>query len=73
MLRHLMKQSTAPKAVSALGQLITPAALRARWAVSNMFLWRARREGTLKSVKLGKHVRFRLADVEKFEVQRLIG
>jgi hypothetical protein len=52
---------------------LTPAALRERWAVSNMFLWRARRDGKLKSVKLGKHVRYRVTDVEQYEAKRLIG
>lgn len=51
-------------------QLITPKALRQRWAVSQMFLWRARRDGKLPAIKLGgKHVRFLLADIEKFEQQ----
>ena len=76
MRRHLkqtkplpMKTSTPPAETKPVTQLLTPAALRQRWAVSNMFLWRARRDGTLPAVKLGKHVRFVLADVEKFEAE----
>jgi hypothetical protein len=35
-----------------------------------MFLWRARRDGKLPSLKLGgKHVRYLLSDVERFEEQ----
>lgn len=49
--------------------LITAAQLRARWHVSQMYLWRMRRDGKLPALKLGKHVRFRLADVEAFERQ----
>ena len=69
MTRYLMKTSTPPTETKPVPQLITPAALRQRWAVSNMFLWRARRDGRLPAVKLGKHVRFVLADVEKFEAE----
>lgn len=76
MRRHLrqtkplpMKTST-PAAAETAPQLITPRALCQRWAVSNMFLWRARRDGRLPAVKLGKHVRFVLADVERFEKER---
>jgi excisionase family DNA binding protein len=47
--------------------LITPAELRARWKVSMMFLHRARRAGKLPFLKIGRHTRFRLADVEAFE------
>jgi excisionase family DNA binding protein len=68
-MRRLMKTNPPPAETKPAPQLITPAALRQRWAVSNMFLWRARRDGKLPAVKLGKHVRFVLADVEKFEAE----
>jgi len=61
--------TTTPAETKPAPQLITPRALCQRWAVSNMFLWRARRDGRLPAVKLGKHVRFVLADVEKFEAE----
>lgn len=67
--RLLMKAPT-PTTTEPAAQLITPRALCQRWSVSPMFLWRARRDGKLNAVKLGnKHVRFLLADVEKFETQ----
>lgn len=52
--------------------LLTPAQLRERWSVSEMFLWRARKAGRLAALKLGKHTRYRLADVEAFEQQATI-
>ena len=48
---------------------LTPAELRARWKVSAMFLWRKRRDGKLKAYKIGKGVRFLLADVQQIEAQ----
>jgi len=52
--------------------LLTPAQLRDRWTVSEMFLWRARKAGRLAALKLGRHTRYRLADVEAFEQQSTI-
>ena len=62
-----MKTSTPPAETKPAPQLITPRALCQRWAVSNMFLWRARRDGKLPYLMLGHRVRYRLADVEKYE------
>jgi hypothetical protein len=68
-MRNLMKPNT-PTATEPAPQLVTPRALCERWKVSNMFLWRARRDGKLPSFKLGgKHVRYLLSDVERFEEQ----
>ncbi len=66
MVRNTMKSSVKDSVHS---QFLTPAELRARWAVSNMFLWRARRDGKLPAIKLGRHVRFRIADVERIETE----
>lgn len=62
-------QAPSQPAASTDAILITPAQLRERWSVSEMWLWRARRDGRLKAGKFGKHVRYLLADVERFEEQ----
>jgi len=64
-----MKASPPSPETKPAAQLITPKALRQRWAVSNMWLWRARRDGKLAALKLGKNVRYALADVERFEAE----
>lgn len=46
---------------------ITANGLQDRWQVSGMTLWRLRRKGTLTAYKIGKGVRFSLAEVEKIE------
>jgi hypothetical protein len=60
-------QAPSQPAASTDAILITPAQLRERWSVSEMWLWRARRAGRLAALKLGKHTRYLLADVEAFE------
>jgi hypothetical protein len=46
---------------------ITANGLQDRWQVSGMTLWRLRRKGTLTAYKIGKGVRFSIAEVEKIE------
>lgn len=41
--------------------------LQDRWQVSGMTLWRLRRAGKLTAYKIGKGVRFSLAEVERIE------
>jgi excisionase family DNA binding protein len=48
---------------------LTPLQLRDRWQVSAMYLWRMRQEGKLTALKLGRHVRFRLSDIERIEAE----
>jgi len=49
------------------GPILTPDDLADRWAVPKSHVWRLAREGRLPSVRLGRYVRFRLAEVEAFE------
>jgi excisionase family DNA binding protein len=49
------------------GPILTPDALAERWSVPKSHVWRLAREGRLPSVRLGRYVRFRLAEVEAFE------
>lgn len=50
-------------------EFLTADELRNRWKVSGMTLWRFRKKGTLKAYKIGKGVRFSLADVQHIEAQ----
>ena len=59
--------STPYHTASEVTEFLTAAQLRKRWQVSLMFLWRIRRKGTLNAYKIGKGVRFALADVERIE------
>ncbi len=47
--------------------LLTVDALARRWQTSKVTLWRMRRLGRIRAVKIGRGVRFRLSDVEKLE------
>ncbi len=48
-------------------ELITAAELAKRWQTSKVTLWRLRRAGRIRAVKIGRGLRFRLSDVEKVE------
>jgi excisionase family DNA binding protein len=48
-------------------QLLTAEQVGERWQVPKAHVYRLAREGRIPSVKLGKYVRFRLADIEAFE------
>lgn len=48
-------------------KLLTPAQLRKRWSVSSMTLWRMRRRGQLKVLKIGTQVRIPLTEIERVE------
>ncbi len=55
------------------GSLMTQDDLAARWQVTKMTLLRRRSAGLLPFVKLGRGVRFRLADVIAIEEKNTIG
>lgn len=48
---------------------LTPAELSRRWMVSKMTLHRWRRDNKIKSLHIGRQVRFALSEVERFEAQ----
>lgn len=48
-------------------QLLTPDDLAARWQVPRSHVYGLARAGRVPRVRLGRYVRFRLADVELFE------
>lgn len=48
-------------------ELITADALARRWNLSKVSLWRYRRAGRIRAVKIGRGVRFRMCDIEKAE------
>jgi excisionase family DNA binding protein len=48
-------------------QLLTAEQVAERWQVPVSQAYRLAREGRIPSVKLGKYIRFRLADIEAFE------
>lgn len=50
-------------------QLLSRRLLAARWAVSKETLKRREKAGTLPFLKLGRDVRYRLADIELIEAQ----
>jgi excisionase family DNA binding protein len=47
--------------------LLTPAELAQRWSVRQQQVWRLAREGGLPVVRIGRYMRFRLADIERWE------
>jgi hypothetical protein len=61
--------STAGEPVSspAVNTLLTRRNVATRWQVSVMTLKRRERDGTLPFLKLGKHVRYRLREIERIE------
>lgn len=48
---------------------LTSAELASRWQVSTMTLRRWRKSGSIKTIHLGRCVRFALADVEQHELE----
>jgi excisionase family DNA binding protein len=48
---------------------ISPTELSRRWMVSKMTLHRWRRDNKIKSLHIGRQVRFALSEVERFEAQ----
>lgn len=46
---------------------LTPAELAARWQVSTLTLRRWRKEGRLKTINIGRAVRFELTEVQRVE------
>jgi excisionase family DNA binding protein len=46
---------------------LTPTELAARWQVSTMTLRRWRKEGKLKTIHLGRAVRFEISEVQRVE------
>lgn len=46
---------------------LTPAELALRWQVTTMTLRRWRKSGKLRTIHLGRGVRFAIADVERLE------
>lgn len=54
--------------VTSHSPFLTPSDLRQRWKVSAMFLWRLRRDGRIKVIKIGSRgIRYSLAEVERIE------
>ena len=47
--------------------LLTAADLAERWQVPTSHIYRLSRSGQLPTVRLGKYVRYQLAEVEQFE------
>ena len=47
--------------------LLTAEDLAARWQVPRTHIYRLSRSGQLPTVRLGKYVRYQLAEVEQFE------
>jgi hypothetical protein len=50
-------------------QMLSRRQLAARWAVSKETLKRREKAGVLPILKLGKVIRYRLADIEQIEAQ----
>lgn len=48
-------------------ELMTPEDLAARWRVPKAHVYRLAREGRVPVTRLGKYVRFSIADIEHFE------
>lgn len=57
----------APSGKHTNGQLLTADDLAGRWQVPKSHVYGMARSGLLPCVRLGRYVRFRLADVEAFE------
>jgi excisionase family DNA binding protein len=51
------------------GQLLTAEEVGARWQVTKHHVYRLASRGLLPVVKLGRYKRFRLEDIEQFEVE----
>jgi excisionase family DNA binding protein len=48
---------------------LTPAELASRWQVTTMTLRRWRKSGRIKTVHLGRGIRFAIADIEQLELE----
>jgi hypothetical protein len=57
------------KQITNSAQLLTRRHLATRWAVSKETLKRRERAGLLPFLKLGRDIRYRLADIEQIEAQ----
>ena len=55
------------------GQLLTAEQVAARWQVPVAHTYRLAREGRVPCVRLGRYVRFRLDQIEAFEIQQTTG
>jgi excisionase family DNA binding protein len=60
-------RGSAPNGKLPSGQLLTADDLAARWQVPKTQVYGMARAGLLPVVRLGRYVRFRLVDVERFE------
>ena len=58
---------TSPRAHLTAAQLLTAEDLAARWQVPRSHVYRLSRSGQIPVTRLGKYMRYRLADVEQFE------
>ncbi len=59
MQQHADKKAPSP--------FLTPSELAARWQVTTMTLRRWRKSGKLKTIQLGRGVRFAIEEVERME------
>lgn len=50
------------------GQLLTADQLAERWQVPKSHVYRLTREGEIPAVKLGRYYRYRLDQIERFEL-----
>jgi len=55
------------------GRLLTADDLAARWQVKASHVYRLTREGVLPTVRLGRYYRYRLAEVDRFELDGGVG
>jgi excisionase family DNA binding protein len=49
-------------------RVMTPEQLAARWSVPKSHVYRLTREGRIPVVKLGRYYRYRLDEIERFEI-----
>lgn len=49
-------------------RVLTPDELAARWSVPKSHVYRLTREGRIPVVKLGRYYRYRLDEIERFEI-----
>jgi excisionase family DNA binding protein len=49
-------------------RVLTPDELAARWSVPKSHVYRLTREGRIPVVKLGRYYRYRLDEIERFEL-----
>ena len=49
-------------------KLLTPEDLAKRWDVPRSFIWAKSRQGVIPNVKIGRYYRYRLDQIEAFEL-----